>query len=145
VTVLGTSFYIDAREKEGEVQVIVASGTVEMKVGKEKVILTKGEIGIYNKSANQLSEKQNEDANYMAWKTKRLVYDETTLGKVVHDLERTFHADIKLKPADLKNCTLTATYDGQQLGSIIRILEKTLNLKATINGERIVLSGSPCE
>lgn len=145
VKVLGTSFYVDAREGEDEVQVIVASGKVEMKAGGQQVVLTKGEVGTFNKVSQQLSEKQNKDVNYMAWKTNRLTYEEALLEKVVYDLERTFHADITLKPAGLKNCMLTATYEGQKLGSIIRILEKTLNLKATINGERIILSGSPCE
>jgi transmembrane sensor len=145
VTVLGTSFYVDAREGQDEIQVIVASGKVEVEAGGKKVILTKGEVGTYVKSSQTLSEKQNKDVNYMAWKTNRLVYEEALLEKVVQGLGRTFHADIKLKPAGLKNCTLTATYEGQELGSILRILEKTLNLKATINGERIVLSGSPCE
>ncbi len=145
VKVLGTSFYVDAREDQDEIQVIVASGKVEMKAGGKKVVLTRGEVGVYVKSSEKLSKSQNQDTNYMAWKTNRLVYEEALLEKVLHDLERTFHADIKLKPAALGKCKLTATYEDQNLGSIVRILEKTLNLKATINGERIILSGSPCE
>jgi ferric-dicitrate binding protein FerR (iron transport regulator) len=127
------------------VQVIVASGTVAMEIGGKKVILEKGDIGTYVKSNQELSKKQNEDANYMAWQTKRLVYEKALLGKVVYDLNRTFHADIRLETAGLQNCLLTATYEGQSLESIIRILGKTLNLKAIRNGETIVLSGSPCE
>jgi transmembrane sensor len=145
IKVLGTSFYVDARDNANEVQVIVASGTVAMEAAGKKVILEKGDIGTYLKSNQELSKKQNEDANYLAWQTKRLVYEKALLGKVVYDLNRTFHADIRLENAGLQNCLLTATYEDQTLESIIRILEKTLNLKATRNGEKIVLSGSPCE
>jgi transmembrane sensor len=145
VKVLGTSFYVDARDQTDEVQVIVASGTVAMEAAGKKVILEKGEIGTFVKSNRELSKKQNEDVNYLAWKTKRLVYEKALLGKVVYDLNRTFHADISLETAGLHNCLLTATYENQSLESIIRILEKTLNLKANMNGETIVLSGSPCE
>lgn len=145
VKVLGTSFYVDARDDVDQVQVIVASGTVAMEVGTKKLILEKGEIGTYLKSNEQLSKKQNDDVNYMAWKTNRLVYEEALLEKVIFDLNRTFHKEIELESAFLKDCTLTATYEGHSLDAIIRIIEKTLNLKATIHGERIVLSGSPCD
>ncbi|MFK7807109.1 MAG: FecR family protein, partial [Saprospiraceae bacterium] len=145
IKVLGTSFYVDARDDQDQIQVIVASGTVAVEVDNKKVILEKGDIGVYTKSNQQLVKKQNQDVNYMAWKTGKLVYEEALLGKVIFDLNRTFHADIRLEPAGLKNCTLTAVYENQTLESILVILEKTLNLNANSNGERIVLSGSPCE
>ena len=130
VKVLGTSFYVDGRDEQDQIQVIVASGTVAMEAANKKVVLEKGDIGVYTKSNKQLIKKQNQDANYLAWKTGRLAYEEATLGKVVFDLNRTFHADIKLKPAALKNCTLTATYENKTLESILIYLEKNTKSKS---------------
>ena len=145
VKVLGTSFYVDAREGEDLVQVYVRSGRVTMQVAQQKVLLTKGEVGTYDSKTKKLSEANYNNSNYLAWQSKRLVFEQTPLEKVILDIERTYHADITLQPNALKNCTLTATYENQDLTSVIRIIEKTLNLKATIDGQHIVLSGSPCE
>ncbi len=142
VTVLGTSFYVDSRESQDLIQVMVTSGTVAMEVGDQKVILTKGEVGTYVKSSQQLSEQINNDPNFLAWKTKRLVYENERLEKVVYDLNRTFHANVILANADLKNCPITATYQDKSLDAILRIIEKTLTLKATTNGQQTVISGT---
>lgn len=142
ITVLGTSFYVDSRDQQDKIQVIVTSGTVAMEVGNQKVILTKGEVGTYLKSSQQLSEQTNMDPNFLAWKTKRLVYKNERLEKVVYDLNRTFHAQVSLADPDLKNCPITATYQDKSLNAILRIIEKTLTLKATTNGQQTVISGT---
>ena len=142
ITVLGTSFYVDSRHQQDNIQVIVSSGTVAMEVGGQKVILTKGEVGTYVKSSQQLSENTNDDPNFLAWKTKRLVYENERLEKVVYDLNRTFHANVSLANSDLNNCPITATYQDKSLDAILRIIEKTLTLKATTNGQQTVISGT---
>ncbi len=145
IEVLGTSFYVDSRADQATVQVIVETGTVEMKVGHEKVVLTKGEIGTFVKSSSELSEKINEDNNYLAWKNNQLIFDNTPLDQVIYVLNRTFHSQIQLAAAGLKSCTITATYDDKSLEAVLRIIEKTLTLNAKIDGDKIVISGDPCE
>jgi len=142
ITVLGTSFYVDSRDQQDKIQVIVSSGKVAMEVGNKKIILTKGEVGTYVKSSQQLNKKINTDPNFLAWKTKRLVYENEQLEKVVFDLNRTFHAQVSLADSNLKNCPITATYQDKSLEAILRIIEKTLTLKATTNGQQTVLSGT---
>ncbi|MBK8503469.1 MAG: hypothetical protein IPL46_15395 [Saprospiraceae bacterium] len=41
-------------------------------------------------------------------------------------------------------CKLTATYDRQSLQAVIRILEKTLNIKAEEREGKIFFRGSGC-
>lgn len=144
IEVLGTSFYVDSREDQAVLQVIVNSGTVQMKMGEQTVLLTKGEVGTYVKSSQQLSEKLNNDANYLSWKNNQLLFDDANLEQVIYDLNRTFHSQIKLASPDLKTCSITATYENKSLEAILRIIEKTLTLKAEINGDQIVISGDPC-
>jgi len=120
-----------SRDQQDKIQVIVNSGTVAMEIGSQKVILTKGEVGTYVKSSQQLSEQTNDDPNFLAWKTKRLVYDNTPLEKVVYDLNRTFHAQVSLANSELNNCPITATYQN-----------KPLEVKATTNGQQTVISGT---
>ncbi|HMQ46739.1 MAG TPA: FecR domain-containing protein [Saprospiraceae bacterium] len=144
VEVLGTSFYVDARPELPFVQVIVQSGTVSMSAAARSVILTAGETGIFDVSSGELSEKKNEDDNYLAWQTNVLVFDNTDLDKVIFDLNRNFHTQISLAHPALGKCKLTAVFERQSLAAILKIIETTLNLSAKTEGGRIVLSGKGC-
>ena len=144
IEVLGTAFYVDAREEQPEVQVIVQSGTVSVSAGGQQVILTAGESGIYDKETGILSEKQNDDVNYMAWKTDVLVFENTDLAGVVFDLNRRFHARISIADPELRACEITATYEHKSLDAIVKIIEKTLGIKAAIKDGEIVFSGKGC-
>lgn len=144
IEVLGTAFYVDARDDQPEVQVIVQSGTVSVKTAEAQVILNAGEIGIYDKASGALGKQANEDQNYMAWKTDVLVFEQTTLERVVFDLNRKFHARISIANPELKTCELTATYEGKSLEAILKIIEKTLSIKAKITGTEIVFTGEGC-
>jgi len=145
IEVLGTAFYVDAREDQSQIQVIVQSGTVAMTAGSNKVILSADEIGIYDKSTGDLIEKPNKDVNYMAWKTELLRFDHSSLESVVFDLNRKFHSNISIVNLEIKNCEITAIYDHKSLESIVKIIEKTLNIKSEKVGEEIIFSGGGCE
>ena len=145
IEVLGTAFYVDSRDNQSQIQVIVESGSVAMTSGNDKVVLTANEIGIYNKTTGQLVKRANEDENYMAWKTDILVFENTDLERVVFDLNRKFHSQISIATPEINACPLTATYDHQPLEAIVLIIEKTLGIKAEIDGEKIVFSGQSCD
>lgn len=144
IEVLGTSFYVDSRKDQPTIQVIVASGRVAMKAGAAQIVLTANETGIYDKASGVLSKKESDDVNYIAWKTGILDFDRTTLEKVVFDLNRRFHANASIADNEIKACEVTATYDNQSLEAIVRIIEQTLGIQATINGNDIVFSGKSC-
>jgi len=145
IEVLGTSFYVDSREGQSEIQVIVETGSVAMASGSDKIVMTKNEIGIYNKSSGQLLKKQNENVNYLSWKTAILVFDFTDLEQVVFDLNRKFHSRVSIANPVLNTCKITATYDNQSLEAIVRIIEITLDIKAEIDGDKIIFTGQGCD
>lgn len=142
IEVLGTSFYVDSRVDQPSIQVIVESGSVSMIAGNQQIVLTADEIGIYDKSSGNLSKRQNDDVNYLAWKTGVLEFETTNLEKVVFDLNRRFHAEVSLANPALGVCEITATYANQSLEAIARIIERTLEIQADINGKVIVFSGA---
>jgi hypothetical protein len=44
----------------------------------------------------------------------------------------------------LNSCKITATYDDKSLEAIVRIIEQTLKIKAEVDGDRIIFSGTSC-
>lgn len=144
IEVLGTDFYVDARANQPRIEVIVQSGEVAVTAGAQRVVLGPDEKGVYDKATSSLTKRKNEDNNYLAWKTDILTFNAAKLEKVVFDLNRRFHAQISLADPALGNCEITATYEGQSLEAIVRIIEQTLNITANIEGEEVVFSGA-CE
>jgi transmembrane sensor len=145
IEVLGTAFYVDAREGQNQIQVIVQSGSVAISAGAEKVTLTAGETGIFDKKTGKLHEKQNENVNYLAWKTGVLQFENVDLESVVFDLNRKFHSQVSIASPTLKDCEITATFEHKSLDAIVKIIEKTLGISAGKNGGEIVFSGQSCK
>lgn len=145
IEVLGTSFYVDSRENQAQIQVIVETGSVAMTSESNKIVLAANEIGVFDKSTGQLTKKENKDVNYLAWKTDILVFENTSLESVIFDLNRKFHAQISMANQELSSCPLTATYDDKSLEAIVLIIEKTLDIEAQIDGEKIIFTGQGCD
>ena len=142
IEVLGTAFYVDARNNIDEIQVIVQSGSVAVRSGNQEVTLAANEMGIYNKAKRQLTKTSNESDNYLAWKTKELIFENTNLEAVVFALNRQYHTNISIGNPALKNCELTATYKNKSLDAVLTIIEQTLGIDVIKSGEKIVIQGS---
>ncbi len=145
IEVLGTSFYIDSRTEQKEIQVIVKSGSVAFRAGGEEVILKANETGVFQKTRGQLIRKENKDDNFIGWKSNRLAFEESDFKDVIFVLNRHFHASIKLDNPALNTCKVTATYKDKTLDAVVRILEKTLDIKSRKEGDQIIFSGQGCE
>lgn len=146
VQVLGTSFNVNAYDSLNEVEVIVRTGIVSLqaKAGNEKVQLLAGEKGIYTKTEQQLVSIVNDDVNFLSWNTERIVFVENDLRSVIETLRKTYHANISISMDIPPTCMVTVTFDHQSLESVLKVLESTLNLKYTINGNTIEITEAGC-
>lgn len=145
VQVLGTSFYVRARESEPNIDVVVQEGKVSVSVGSgEMIILTKNEKALFDKREAVLAKEVNKDKNYLAWKTKRLVFENTSLDEVCDAISRAYDVDVKLANTYLRDCRLTATYEGYSLDDVLMLIGETLNLTVTKTNRLILLDGEEC-
>ncbi|MCB0664165.1 MAG: FecR domain-containing protein [Saprospiraceae bacterium] len=144
IEVLGTSFYVDAREGQSAVQVIVQTGQVAFGKDQNKILLEAGQTGIYDKSSGEISKISTTDANFLSWRSNRLIFDETPLSQVVFAINRQFGRKLVLGTQDLENCELTATYSNQSFESVVRILEQTFDLVVAEDNDQFVLTGTGC-
>jgi len=144
ITVLGTSFYVDSRLEEKNSQVIVSSGKVSVKAFGNSVILEKGETATFDKSEKSLVKSVNNDNNYLGWRNNTLSFNHSSLEDVVFVLNRHYNAEIKIENQIIKDCKLTAEYKDKSLEAVIRIIEATLGIEASINGKVITLKGEGC-
>lgn len=146
VTVLGTKFNVNTHTKNQSVEVVVNSGKVAFQThkGKHRVILKKGEKGNYSKAQKTIAKSVNDDPNFLAWKTKKLIFEDKTLAYIVSTLNKVYHANIKLENQETANCRMTATFNNQPLNEIIEVICLTLDLTKTGANDGIILKGNGC-
>ncbi|NJM15865.1 MAG: FecR family protein [Bacteroidales bacterium] len=130
VKVTGTTFTVKSK---GEASIVlVESGTVLFykKEHEDKhVSLTNGETGLLDAKEMAPLKKQNDNANYLAWKTNELSFDDEPLFKVIMQLENTFGATILYKNQDIKDCPITASFKQQPLDKILQVVTEILDAK----------------
>jgi len=146
VEVVGTSFNVRAYDSLEKVEVTVQTGIVKFGVPQlnQEVKLVAGEKGVYTKENSNVTSKVNDDANFISWNTQKIVFNENTLQSVIETLNKTYHVNIVLSADVPASCVVTVTFDHQSLDAVLHVLESTLNLKYTVNGNRIEITSAGC-
>lgn len=145
VEVLGTSFYVDARNDEPEIQVMVESGQVRVQAAGQQEDLEAEDKVIFRKATNELLAEKNEDQNFRSVVTNDLIFDNSPLEEVLFVLKRHFGVNIVANIADTSNCEIGATYEDQSLNAILLILETTWGIEVIRQDGQIQLTGAGCQ
>lgn len=145
IHVLGTSFYVNTRGEADETEVIVQTGKVAM-VASDKVQLplTEGQRGIYHHDRNELAEARVENPNFISWKTRILVFEDSGLKEVFEVIGDTYGVNFSLADSSLENCRLTALFNDKTLAEVLAIVAETFSLRYTRTQEEIRVSGEGC-
>jgi len=147
VEVVGTEFNVDAKSRKGNVEVIVNSGKVLVYCKKDKSdakLLQAGDKAKFISKKSEIVKEPNTNPNYLAWKTKKMVFENARLEDIIKTLEHTYGKRIIIKNPELKNCTLTNQFDNQSLKSILKVLEATLDVKITFKNGVYEIKGNAC-
>ncbi len=143
VQVLGTSFGVKSYQDE-DIQVVVTSG--EVKVGydglasdlSDGVLLGKGDLVHFQRAVQELSVTQNVELNHhLGWLINRMVFDDTTLTEVSRKLERWYGVDITLSDPGLEKLRLSATFEGDSIHEVLRVIQLALEVNYKIKDNQI--------
>ena len=125
--VLGTSFTVNPTEESVIVTVVSGKVSFQDNANRHEVVLTKGEQGSYDNASGALTESMSDDLNFLAWKTGKLVFDDSPIEQVIADLERFYQVKFQLENPSVKN--LTSSFDNQSLEEVLLIVSATLDLE----------------
>lgn len=148
VEVLGTQFNVNTKSASGNMEVILTTGKVSVYYqGKpqDNVMLAPGEKAVVATDHRLISKSANIDANYMAWKTRVLQFDNETLEEVVNTLQNVYDTKVTLSDNRLGECRVTASFNNQSLESVLSVIKETLNLQVQQNSKGVLISGKGCE
>lgn len=147
VKVLGTSFNVKAYKDRQNVEVTVADGTVSVyKKGdkKSEVVITKGQLATISPEDEKIEKKENTDRNFIAWKTRSIVFENDSLVNVVKTLQSVYHQEFFIENPQLNNCTVTTSFENRDLLSVLKVLKITLDISFEEKDGTIVIKGKGC-
>jgi transmembrane sensor len=147
VQVLGTQFNVNTHSTTNYMEVVLTSGKVKVYYQQnpaENVLLSPGEKAILDVGEKHISKSSNSDVNYMAWKTRVLIFDNESLAEVINTLQNVYETSISLTSLELAQCRFTASFNGQSLESVLQVMKKTLDLQVNTAGNKIEISGKGC-
>jgi transmembrane sensor len=148
VEVIGTRFNVNTRKSGGSIEVVLTSGKVSLYFkgkAKDNVLLMPGEKAEVYTGKKLISKTLNTDPNYMAWKTKIIVFNDESLNEVVKTLQDVYQTPVRLVNPQLSQCRVTASFNDQSLLSVLEVIKETLGLQVKHNGNSIELTGNGCE
>lgn len=144
IQVVGTAFNVRNDEVSGETQIVVQEGKVVVRSATDSVFLTAGQQAVISK--NTILKKESiGDKNFLAYKTKRLVFEQTTLNEAVEKINNLYLSNITLKNKVLGSCLLTVSFENAKVEEIIEIIAQTLNLTVSQEGKQLFLDGKGCK
>ena len=142
IKVLGTSFSVSAYPDTKLVEVIVQTGKVQVMnqmteaLQTDELILTPGDKGTLVYASKTLQKTTNHDPNFLAWKTRNLIFKATSLREVIGNIEKVYKVNIRLADPKLNELLLTAQFNNYPLDFILKVIETTFNIEVQeINGQ----------
>jgi len=143
IKVVGTSFNVNSTENQ--VVVIVKTGKVlffridSITNDTNLIALEAGTKGIFNKLTKTLEKIDVANENEIFWTSKKLTFDKTNLREVVKTLENCYETKIEITNKNIENLHLSASFNNQNIDSVLAIIKTSLNLKISKQNETYLI------
>ena len=86
----------------------------------------------------------NKNENYLAWKTGRIIFNNSNIENVVDVLAEYYNTEIELDNNSLSYCNFTGSFENQSLYLILNQIQSNLNFVVKNTGNKITISGKGC-
>ncbi len=141
---IGTSFNVKSIAGSAQIEVLVEEGEVMMYSNDNPgIAIRAGESGFYDVTTRAFTKSELFDKNAFAYKTKKFRFSNVRLSDVVQSLNSVYAKQIILQ-GDISECSLTISFDNEDVNAITELIAETLGLKKSETNEGIVLEGSGC-
>jgi ferric-dicitrate binding protein FerR (iron transport regulator) len=140
------SLYVSVDSVTGIAVVQVQSGNAEIQMGKQKLLLTTGELVQINTRQSLVPAKQKLNPNLFSYANKVFEFSNTPFKEAAGLIGKAYGVKIVLKNNNLDNCTITTRFDNKSLEEILDILGYTLSFEYKIDKKKnqVIISGDGC-
>lgn len=143
VTVLGTGFEVSAYDTSNMWTVRVRHGRVRVEAGGERVELVAGERVRLDRHPRAFTREG--PVTVEAWGERIVQFQNAPMSEVVVELQRIYHVRVDLSNEALAKCRLTATFEGEPIDQVLRVIAGTFGLRVTKPApDNYLLEGDGC-
>ena len=130
VEATGTAFNVNAYTSDNVTAVTLVKGKVAVTLDKKKTIsLSPGEKIDYNLATSLYNVNKTNTYKWCSWKDGILIFRDDPLEYVFKRLGQTYNVEFILKDAELGKYSYKATFEGESLNEILRLLEMSAPIR----------------
>lgn len=141
VEVYGTTFNIKSYPDENQSEVALVEGSIGL--FKDDQLMKKmatGEIVVYDKIENKLTDSKFNIKQITSWRTDELIIENETFENITKYLERWYGVEIKLDKSLMNNAKLSFKVKTESLSELLSIINHITPIAYEINGKQVMIS-----
>jgi len=143
-----SSFNIKAYPTNENIDIAVTTGLIKVFEGANTsglaLLVKQGNYCSVHKSQKLIYASTNTNANYQAWKTGRLVFEDQPIATVTDVLSEYYNTPIELLDKSIAYCMFSGSFEKSTIDKILTKIETDLNLKVIQTNTKITISGRGC-
>jgi ferric-dicitrate binding protein FerR (iron transport regulator) len=147
--VLGTSFNIRGYESDSVISLTVVNGKVSFDAKDARpvsgALVEPNQQATLNKRTMHIYKTVNNEVNFLAWKTGKLVFRDARLMDALQALEIYYRVDFETNDSTLYNCRFTGSFDHAPLQEVLEVFSFGSDIDYEKIGNSYVLSGNGCK
>lgn len=141
-TVLGTSFNVRNYEEDANIEIALATGSLQVEEsraasGNNKIVLAPSEMTNYSKSSGKMNKIKFEEEEVLAWKNNTLFFNQAEMKEIEQELERWFGVDIRVLNQPGTPVKLSTKFTNQSLENILETLGFTLGFQYEFSKNKV--------
>jgi transmembrane sensor len=139
---LGTIFTVES-DNGMTASVAVVSGSVRIRAADSPanagVVLGAGDRGAVDDAGTARADARSLRDDDLAWTTGRLAFRNAPLTRVAGELRRWYGVTLRIADTSLANRHVTASFNGEPVDQVLKVIALTLGARAERNGNEAVL------
>lgn len=141
VSVLGTSFNVDAYENEKQINVVLDDGAVVFNAPQKQYAMEPGQLLSYNKATGQFAVKNvRKSGEASLWKNNIIHFSDTPLREAIKIMARRYNLSFTVMDPQVYAYSYTITTQKTLPGNIFRELEKISPVRFNQKGNNVRVS-----
>ena len=151
ITVLGTKFNVNAYPYDSVTEVTVTSGRVKVsalednKNHEDNMVILPGEKSVTSGISKPPQKAVSDNPNYMSWKTRDFVFNNTNIREIVQLVNKIYNANISIQDSSsAETCNITGKYSCHTLDDMLDMLHIVLNISIEEDGDIIIINTNGC-
>lgn len=139
IEVLGTTFNVLKRQGKTKVTLNTGKVRLNMKEAKEAqlVVMKPGELVEFDDASSRYTRKNVNPEAYSSWKSRKMVFEQTSLADIILLLEETYGLSVEVKDESLLKLNFNGTVPNDNVDILLEGLSELFDLQITKTNNQV--------